>query len=85
MATTIGGMTLAQWQAEAATLTTARDAVLKSQAYTVGDGVIQRSNRRAELEQITAALDKARANVDKLLALEPGAAQQRRIFNIIPR
>lgn len=85
MANTIGGMTLAQWQAEAATLTEARDRVLRSQDYHVGDGVIQRRNRRADLDQITAALETARGNVQQLLGLEAGATSPRRVYSITPR
>jgi hypothetical protein len=85
MAQTIGGLTLAEWQAEAAKLTAARDKILASQDYSVGDGVIQRRNRRAELEQVTAALNDARAKVQTLAEQDAGGAQARRMYNIVPR
>ncbi len=78
---TIGGMTLEQWQAEAVTLTAARDCALKSQDYSVGDGVINRRNRRPDLEQIQAALAEARRNVETLVQQTAGT---RRVFNLRP-
>lgn len=80
-APTIGGMTLEQWQAEVVTLTAARDRALKSQDYSVGDGVISRRNRRPDLEQIQAALKEARANVETLVQQTNGT---RRVYNVRP-
>lgn len=81
MPNTIGGLTLEQWQEEVATLTVARNNALRSQQHSVGDGVIARSNRRPDLEQIQAALKEARSNVE---ALEV-AASGRRIVYGVPR
>lgn len=79
---TIGGMTLAQWQAELATLTAARDKVLSSQEYQVGDGGSARRNRRASIEHLQAAMAEARGNVERLMQRQGGGA--RRVYRGVP-
>jgi hypothetical protein len=82
MPATYQGLTLEEWQTEVVKLTEARDMVLRSQDYTVSDGTVQRRNRRAELDVISADLKAARLAVDRL---QQQAAGTRRIHNVVPR
>lgn len=74
--------TLAELQTRKQQYLDAEAAILKSQDYTVSDGVIQRRNRRAELEQVRIAIADIDAQIDAKTA---AAAGQRRIHNIVPR
>lgn len=74
--------TLAELQTRKAEYRAAETAILKSQDYTVSDGVIQRRNRRADLEQVRDQIAELDRQID---AISAQAAGQRRIYNIIPR
>lgn len=55
--------------------------ILESQDYTVGDGVISRRNRRADLEQVRAEI----ATLDaQIAALQPATAMTRRVYRGVP-
>jgi hypothetical protein len=76
--------TLAELQTRKAAYLEAEARILKSQDYSVGDGVIQRRNRRADLEQVRAEI----AAIDaQITALDPSAngAPRRRIYYGVPR
>lgn len=63
-------MTLAELQARKALYLAAEAAILRSQAYRIQDGVIDRQVTRADLDFVTAEL----ANIDRQIAtLTPGA------------
>lgn len=49
-------MTLAELQDRRAAYMAAELKILESQEYTVGDGVVNRRNRRADLEQVRLAI-----------------------------
>lgn len=59
----------------------ARLKVFESQQYTVSDGVVQRNNRRAELEQLEASIATLEQQLQDALTAE-GASTRRRILYI---
>lgn len=71
--------TLEELQERRAAYVAAELNVLKSQEYTVGQGMNARRNRRAELSEIRAAIKQLD---DDIAALQ--AAGSRRVFNIVP-
>lgn len=75
------GMTLEQWQTEVATLQAARDRILRSQEYQVGDGATARRNQRAAYDKVSADLASARAAVARLQTCSTGWAAR----SIVPR
>lgn len=58
--------TLAELQEDLAAARAARLRILQAQDYTVGDGVIQRRTRRAELEQVNALIKDLDAQIEAL-------------------
>jgi hypothetical protein len=72
--------TLEELQERKAAYLAAELRILQSQDYTVGDGVIQRRNRRADLEQVRAAIKEIDAQISAL----GGDAAPRRIHRIVP-
>ncbi|WP_019654011.1 hypothetical protein [Variovorax atrisoli] len=75
-------MTLAQLQARLDSYLAAEARILESQEYTVGQGSTARRNRRAELEQVRAAITDLRADIAKL---EGAARGGRRVHQLRPR
>ena len=59
--------TLAELQTRKAAYLTAESRILESQEYTVGDGVIQRRNRRADLADVRAQIEQ----LDQQIAAHP--------------
>lgn len=74
-------MTLEELQAEKAKFLAARDRILESQEYTVGDGVANRRNRRAELEEVNRELRWIDQQIETLVARSSG---RRRVFYARP-
>lgn len=75
-------MTLAQLQARLDSYLAAEARILESQEYTVGQGSTARRNRRADLEQVRAAISDLRADITKL---ESAARGGRRVHQLRPR
>jgi uncharacterized membrane protein YcaP (DUF421 family) len=70
-------MTLTELQTRRAAYAAAELKILESQDYTVGDGVTNRRNRRADLEQVRIAI----AEIDgQIAALETSLSGVRRVL-----
>jgi hypothetical protein len=76
--------TLAELETDLAAARAARLRILDSQDYTVGDGVVQRRNRRAELSQVNDLIKDLTAQI---AAQQPAATANsgRRILYGVPR
>jgi hypothetical protein len=71
--------TLVELQTRKAAYLAAELRILDSQDYTVSDGVINRRNRRAELEQVREAIKEIDAQIE---ALGGGATGPRRVYHV---
>lgn len=74
-------MTLEELQARKAAYLAAELKILESQEYTVGDGVANRRNRRADLEQVRDELKLIDQQIEALVARSTG---RRRVFYARP-
>ena len=78
---------IAQLQARLAAYLAAELKILQSQEYQMGQGGNQRRNRRADLEQVRAAITEIKAEIaaaEAVAGTATGAAGGRRIYNIVP-
>lgn len=74
-------MTLVELQARRAAYVAAELKILESQEYRVSDGVANRGNRRADLEQVRLAIREIDAQIE---ALGGGTSGPRRVYRIVP-
>lgn len=65
-------MTLVELQERRAAYMAAELKILESQEYTVGDGVVNRRNRRADLEQVRLAIAEIDAQISALEVVTVG-------------
>lgn len=70
-------MTLEELQARKALYLAAEAKILESQEYTVGDGVANRRNRRADLEQVRDELKVIDQQIEAIVARTSG---RRRVY-----
>jgi hypothetical protein len=71
--------TLAELQTRKAAYLVAETRILESQDYSIGDGVINRRNRRADLEQVRLAIKEIDAQIE---ALGGGATGPRQVRTV---
>lgn len=76
--------TLQELQDRKAAYLAAEKRILDSQDYTVGDGVVQRRNRRAELADVQRAIQELDAQIAALTPASAGGSG-RRIYYGVPR
>lgn len=70
-------MTLEELQARKAAYLAAEIKILESQEYTIGDGVANRRNRRADLEQVRDELKVIDQQIEAIVARTSG---RRRVY-----
>lgn len=73
--------TLAELQEDLAAARAARLRILESQEYSVGDGVINRRNRRADLEQVNKLIKDLEAQI---ATAQPASSGYRRVYRGVP-
>ncbi len=77
--------TLDELQQRKAQYLEAEARILRSQDYTVSDGIVQRRNRRADLEQVRAAIKEIDLQIEALTPASTSSSTGRRIYYGVPR